>query len=243
MLKEAMEFLMSKAVPNKIEHGGITYVDKQMTPLNVARKISPMEIATLSGLAGYIKSGVDEGCYSTLLVVCIERHDAIYVYEYLNQDGDRPSRLVVKPETPKLTLDRFMPLEEMNIMLQSCFIQTPDRDIALTVIGNITDGQVNSFSDDGVSQQVTVKAGVQRVGLEKVPNPVFLRPYRTFIEVQQPASPFVLRLRSGQGDAPTAGLFTADGGMWMIQARRDIEAYLREALQQEIEDGEVTILA
>lgn len=57
-----------------------------------------------------------------------------------------------------------------------------------------------------------------------------LRPYRTFREVEQPASRFVLRLQSGQGDGmPKAALFEADGGAWRLTAIEAIARWLRTA--------------
>ena len=46
----------------------------------------------------------------------------------------------------------------------------------------------------------------------KVPNPVTLRPFRTFIEVEQPESKFIFRMREGGRCA----IFEADGahGSW-----------------------------
>lgn len=56
---------------------------------------------------------------------------------------------------------------------------------------------------------------------------VTLRPYRTFLEVEQPESEFLLRLREGG----KIGLFEADGGMWKQQAKKNIAEYFQEELQ------------
>ena len=84
--------------------------------------------------------------------------------------------------------------------------------------------------DNGVSQQtVTTAGGVVLVGTAPVPNPVTLAPYRTFREIEQPESLFVLRMRTGKdGEKPTAALFEADGGSWKLEAIKRIAAYLRE---------------
>jgi len=60
-----------------------------------------------------------------------------------------------------------------------------------------------------------------------VPNPVMLAPYRTFPEVEQPASPFVLRLKQGpEGGRPSLALFEADGGKWQLEAVKRVRTYL-----------------
>lgn len=52
------------------------------------------------------------------------------------------------------------------------------------------------IEDNGVSQVATVKTGVASLAKGKAPNPVTLRPYRTFSEVEQPAAYLSLGLIS-----------------------------------------------
>jgi hypothetical protein len=125
----------------------------------------------------------------------------------------------------------YLDLETMNVAIQTLFIQTPERDAVLKVIGNVRDELVQTSGDDGVTQTVTAKAGVAIVQELKVPNPVTLQPYRTFREVGQPASPFVLRMRRGQGPVgPTAALFESDGGAWRLEAIANIHNWLKDKL-------------
>lgn len=65
-----------------------------------------------------------------------------------------------------------------------------------------------------------------------MPNPVYLAPYRTFREVTQPLSPFVLRMKQGrEGGLPTVALFEADGGKWKLDAIAFIRDFLREKIE------------
>lgn len=64
-----------------------------------------------------------------------------------------------------------------------------------------------------------------------------LRPYRTFREVEQPASEFVFRLRSLNGEVPWCALFEADGGKWKLDAVLKIKAWL------EAEELKIPIIA
>ncbi|MEB9817123.1 hypothetical protein P4K18_27225, partial [Bacillus cereus] len=117
--------------------------------------------------------------------------------------------------------------------------QNNHRDIVLQVVGTVVENDVKEIGDDGVSQAVTVKTGVASRGNAKVPNPVQLSPYRTFVEVEQPESKFVFRMREGA----RCGLFEADGGAWKLEAMNNIKEYLKEALAQEIESKKVFVLA
>lgn len=70
-------------------------------------------------------------------------------------------------------------------------------------------------------------------------NPIVrLKPYRTFNEVDQPESEFLVRLSEGGYVA----LYEADGGAWTLQARRNVADYLKTALADLIEAGEVIVV-
>jgi hypothetical protein len=74
-----------------------------------------------------------------------------------------------------------------------------------------------------------VKAGVSRVTEIPVPNPVILAPFRTFLEIEQPKSKFVFRMRSGS-ESPSCMLVEGDGGAWKMDAMLKIKAWLSEKM-------------
>ena len=67
---------------------------------------------------------------------------------------------------------------------------------------------------------------------------VTLRPFRTFLEVAQPESEFILRLN----DRGEINLIGADGGAWKLEAVRNIAAYFEEKLGDMVEAGRVVVL-
>lgn len=98
------------------------------------------------------------------------------------------------------------------------------------VISTIKEERVTQSQDDGMAQQVTAKAGIAIVSEVEVPRVVTLKPFRTFREVEQPHSQFVLRLQAKQGQMPEIALFEADGGKWKLDAIEAIKDYLDEKL-------------
>ena len=61
-----------------------------------------------------------------------------------------------------------------------------------------------------------------------LPNPVLLRPYRTFTEVEQPASQFIFRAKANGDEGITYKLTEADGGAWKSEAMKNVQEYLRQ---------------
>ena len=65
-----------------------------------------------------------------------------------------------------------------------------------------------------------------------------LSPFRTFTEVEQPESEFILRL----DEDGRVGLIEADGGRWKLTAKASIAAYFEEALKEEITGNRVVVM-
>lgn len=121
--------------------------------------------------------------------------------------------------------------------------ESTDREAVTIMASNIVNTQQGTFSDDGVSQQAIIKTGVTTKDAAFVPNPVNLIPYRTFLEVPQPASDFVFRISEGRGGAPAFKLVAADGGLWKSQAVDNVKNYLVKALADVPEREKITIIA
>ena len=66
---------------------------------------------------------------------------------------------------------------------------------------------------------------------------ITLKPYRTFAEVDQPESLFLIRI-SERG----ISFIEADGGMWRLTARKTIKEYLEQQLKDQVAGGEVVVM-
>lgn len=198
---------------------------------------TPININTLSGLVNYIQSNIER--IDESLIVHIADETRIHLMGTLEIDGRRELLATANAIVPRFSFNSFMDTEEFNIALQSKFVPNEDRQILLQVVGNVSEENVKNTGDDGVSQAVTINQGVASKADVKVPNPVVLEPYRTFLEVEQPESQFIFRMKDG----PRGAIFEADGGAWRNQAIVNIREYLKEQLSEEVESKRITILA
>lgn len=93
-------------------------------------------------------------------------------------------------------------------------------------------------TDNGVTQKVEAKTGIALNSVVEIKPRVTLRPFRTFIEVEQPESEFLLRVnQSGE-----IGLFEADGGVWKLEATRNVAAYFEDKLKDLVDAGTVVVI-
>jgi hypothetical protein len=232
MLKDLLDSIMARQNAEVLEIGGKKYTTQTVKPVYDSEP-KTLAMCTLAGLVDYIKANVD-GLTLDKLIVHVEDHASVKLLSALHGDfAQRDCLLHVKADLLQMQFNNWLDSERFNIFMQACFQDTPDRSQVLKVVGNIREGVVKDTSDDGVSQEVTIKAGIARVENATVPNPVQLKPFRTFVEVAQPASQFVFRMKSG----PECMLVEADGGAWRNEARENIAAYLANELP------EITIIA
>lgn len=133
--------------------------------------------------------------------------------------------------------DGFRDQEKAIIELRSRFAPSEGVDYLLDLLSRISKDSGVTSTDNGVSQTVEARQGVALKNMVTLRPRVALRPFRTFQEVEQPESEFLLRMNA-EGDI---GLFEADGGMWKLQARKTIKEFLENALQDEIAAGVIYI--
>lgn len=110
-------------------------------------------------------------------------------------------------------------------------------DYLLDLLSRISKDSNVATTDNGVSQTVEARKGIALKTVEPLKSRIPLRPFRTFQEVEQPESEFLLRM----DEEGNIGLFEADGGMWKLKARETVKAYLETQLHKEVQDGTVII--
>lgn len=235
MLKEFIQYLLDLKRPELVEAEGNTYSTRSLNRLNVEHDVNAINVRSLSGLVDYVKSNFD---HERPVMIHVKSPTEVNVFDALNDVNDRRTYVKAGALLPSITFERYIDREEFQIMLQACFVPNEHKSTVIKVISSIVEDGSVTTTDDGLSQRVTAKTGVATVGNIELPNPVTLKPFRTFAEVSQPESEFVLRLKEGN----RVGLFEADGGAWELNAMANIAAYLEEALAEEIHNKKVYII-
>lgn len=229
IIKEALQYLV-ESQKSKIEYNGHwSYTDANLRRLDEVLRADAVETTTLSGLVDYIKSEADT--MAANMIVHVVSPTEVRLISSLDDDRKRECLVVVNAEIPDFSYGKFMETEAFVIGLRSKFIQNEGAEALLRFAGTVESGTVAQYSDDGVSQSATVKKGIAGKNTELVPNPVKLRPYRTFTEVEQPESEFVFRMKDYDSSVACA-IFEADGGAWRRQAMKNIKEHLEYELSE-----------
>lgn len=227
-LKELVQYGNELAAPNFTDHGDVHYSDKKLYAVDACKRAAAVEMSTLTGLVDYIKGRIDESTEKMLVQVVSPVE--VKLISALDGDRKRETLVDVTAQIPEFAYGRYMDNETFLIALQSKFIPGDDRELLLKFAGTVEDGTVAQYNDDGITQKATVKTGIASKGDALVPNPVRLRPFRTFVEVEQPESSFVFRMKQGNG--VECAIFEADVDAWKNVAMQNIKEYLQSELKE-----------
>lgn len=234
MIREAIDKILSLSGVHTAQIGEQTYTSSDLELVR-SPQTDTLKVRNLSGIIDYLKNDFDSW---KPVLIHVESPTLVHVLTGFNRDLNRSELVQAVALLPDIRFGTYYDIENFNVLLQSCFVQEENRNLVLKIVGNVRDENVMTYGDDGVSQSVTAKTGVASVDTVKVPNPVWLKPFRTFVEIEQPQSAFVFRMKDG----PSAALFEADGGAWKIVAIREIKSYLETALRERVEAGQVVIV-
>lgn len=187
-------------------------------------------LTTLSALVKYLGGALDSPMLVGALVVSDpDTVELVCPMEDEEHDFRRHKPVIARRfPTEPFPFGQFMPIEAFVIMLMARFEDTPEREKFLGFVSAIEDGGTLTLADDGVSQTVTTRRGVKstRENVTKVT----LAPFRTFTDIPQIPSTFVVRMRSGADGSmlPSIALFECDGGKWKAEAVAAIGKWLTE---------------
>lgn len=245
-IKEALEYAVELDNQKEVifEEGGKKYFDRSKATLQELEGIKyadPLQVNSLTGLVDYLHSKFDDvvNRASDSLLIHVVSPTKVRVYSKLDVDRKRENLIAATASMEKFPYGQFMDSERFIINLQSLFVRDRDAEALLKCASTIRIEGGGDLEDDGVSQTATVKVGAGTKGKAEVPSPAELRPYRSFLEIEQPVSAFIFRINK-HGDC---ALFEADGGMWRSYAMESIKEYLEMELRDEIANNQLTIIA
>lgn len=239
MLKEALQYLVGLKDNKTYEINGKTYSDHARTLIEDERFYRKcVECGSLDAVVKMIKAEIVDYTDGTEpIFIRIQDHKTVDVF---TRPDDRERRTY--PYEAKCTdadfREGWREQDKAIIEIRSRFLPTEDSEYLVSLISRINNEQGVKSEDNGVSQVVVTKQGVTLLGSETVKPRLTLQPFRTFREVPQPESDFILRL----DEAGRVGLFEADGGIWKMEAKNNIKAYFEQNLHNEIETGVVIVM-
>jgi hypothetical protein len=232
---EAMQKTLDIAQPNmhQIEDvHGITTIFSTKPIHQVIAKATELpdavRVNTLTGLKDLILAKLEAKDFPADYLIHVESETRVVLKSrQCDAFGRRTELVIAEPvDFEHFRFGQWIDQEQFVIAVASRFADSPDKDYVLTLAATLLSEASQNTEDDGFTQRVTTRKGIQQKGIASVKPRVALAPYRIFPEVTQPVSEFVFRARCPEGASPQLMLVEADGGAWKLEAIRTIQTAL-----------------
>ena len=220
MIAEAFKWIEKHVQPVVVEVEGRQYTTVQTTLIKPP-SVEPLHVHTLDGLLGIDFPFKDADLIvvnSPTMVSIFSIPDILYKKRDLLAQAEP---ILGKP----FRLSQWMPIETFIIEVMAKFEDTDEKANLLKTLGTIQSGATRTNSDDGVTQEVTVKQGARMMN-KSIKNPVTLIPFSTFQDILQPSKRYILRLLNVKDGEPQVALFPVESGNWEYDTMLSIKKYL-----------------
>ena len=186
MLAKMIDKIVSLKETKIFEINGQTYADASLTriPPHVDRP-DCISVSGLDSICKLIRTELEK--VGTTIMVQVKSNDTVEVMTTYLSDFSRNTLYRAKADAPGLYTG-FRGREVALIELRSLCIPNEGTAYLLDLLSRMTNENSVSTNDNGVTQTVEARQGVALNAVVEIKPRVMLRPFRTFLEVEQPES-------------------------------------------------------
>jgi hypothetical protein len=234
MERDLYQQIREDATPLTVTVDGKTYATQSLNPVEPPEKPRktprPKAVSSLDALCALVAQEAAVIYPESKLFLAVPSYDRVCVFTDIFRDSyERQELYSASTADFQGWDDSWFDYEQAVIALRSQFIANEGTEYLLGILSRMSRHASIDTDDNGMTQHTTVSCGVTLVGAETIRPIVKLKPYRTFQEVDQPESEFLVRIREAK-DGNKIGILGADGGMWKLAARNTIKEYLTQKL-------------
>jgi len=227
MLKALLDRVLELSEIRTFKLGDLTFTNAT----SFSRIRTPEQIPPQTFVINNLKGLMDYTCqleqYSKGLFFAVKSPTEVSLMSSIDPENDNVqftfATAIMQMDNYKFNV--YQELEFFIIDLLSRFEPNKDRDNVIEKLSHLANEHVIQNTDDKFSQSLQIKTGLTTKANVIVENPITLQPFRTFREVNQPESKFILRYRN-KGNTIEAALFEGDGGQWKLDAIKNIKDWL-----------------
>lgn len=216
-----------------VEVHGIPHAYRELHPVKKP-EILTLELKSLTGLVDYINNNKDD-VKRDQCVIHIESYNKVIVYGAADPIY-RTRPMIVEAQVSNILqpfpFNRFLDHEDFMIKLLCLFQDSPELQDFIQRVSVIKSGDEDESHDTGIAVKTTKRHGANiatTIPGDRKAYVVKLKPFRTFIEAEQPESQFIFRLRYSEKEI-SCSLLECGGGAWVNNARKNLKDFLHKTL-------------
>lgn len=228
MFDELIKRIENSVKPEEVIIDGIPFASRPVFEAK-APLCAEIETSTLQSIATYLAEFGNNELPGSRLIHIVGPGE-VAVCTTLNKDRRREVPIRATYIGSDVQFGRPMAQGEFITMLRSQFVPGGEREKLQKLAGGLTAESSVQLQDDGVAQTTIAKRSVASHERVDTAGTFTLAPFRTFPEIEQPESEFIVRLhrRNEDGSAPYISLHEADNHAWRNEAIARIAAWLRK---------------
>lgn len=232
MFEEIIKRIEDSVTPQEVVINGVAASSRPVYPVEQPR-CSTIETSTLQSISTYIAELKDEVAQKgggRRLFIHISGPGEVSVCVSVNDDRRREEPIRAAYIGSDILFGRAMDQGTFITMLRSQFVPSDEREKLQKLAGSLVADSSVQLQDDGIAQTTVAKRGVSSFERVDTAGTFTLAPFRSFPEIEQPESEFIVRLhrRNEDGAVPLISLHEADNHAWRNEAIARIAAWLRK---------------
>lgn len=236
ILVDFVDKIISLKDPEIFDYAGDKWVNQNFT--RIKPHVDRPKVYDVTGLDSVVKLIRKEiNRVGDFVFVRVSSPTSVWVSTTLLPDMSRNELYVAQADVPGFR-QGYREREKAIVELRSLFVPGEGVSYLLDLLSKMSVEKGATTTDNGVTQEVETRAGVALKQKTEIKPRVPLTPFRTFLEVSQPESEYLLRV----DEEGRIGLFEADGGVWELEAKGNVKAYMEENLRDLVEAGKVVVM-
>ena len=236
ILADFVDKIITLKTPEIFDYAGDRWSNQKFE--RIVPHVDRPKVYDVSGLDSIVKLIHKEiNRVGDFVFVRVSGPTSVWVSTTLQPDMSRNALYHAQADVPGFR-QGYREREKAIIELRSLFMPGDGVAYLLDLLSKMSVEKGATTTDNGITQEVEVKKGIALKQKEEIKPRVALTPFRTFLEVEQPESEYLLRV----DEEGRIGLFEADGGVWELEAKENVKAYMEENLRDLVEAGKVVVM-